>query len=74
MDFDQVAVNGVNSNHYSIFYKCNKQIFDKYFWQLYNILNKRTVGQCTPDRRVKAITKNSALLYQSRGAIFYALN
>ena len=38
----------------------------------YNIFDKRTVGQCTPDRRIKDIAKNSALLYQSEGAIFCA--
>ena len=36
----------------------------------YNIFDKRTVGQCTLDRRIKFLAKNSALLYQSRGAIF----
>lgn len=36
----------------------------------YNAFDKRTVGQCTPDRRIKFLAKNSALLYQSRGAIF----
>ena len=40
----------------------------------YNVLNKRTVGQCTPDRRIKQQQKNSALSYQDEGAIFYALN
>ena len=34
-------------------HKCNQQMFDKYFWQQYNILNKRAVGQCTPDRRIE---------------------
>lgn len=36
----------------------------------YNIFDKRAVGQCTLDRRIKFLAKNSALLYQSRGAIF----
>ena len=26
----------------------------------YNIFDKRAVGQCTPDRRIKLLTKNSA--------------
>lgn len=44
--------------------------FDKQPPNGYNVLNKGTVGQCTPDRRENKFYKNSALLYQSRGAIF----
>lgn len=29
--------------------KYNQQMFETYFWQQYNILDKRTVGQRTPD-------------------------
>ena len=36
----------------------------------YNIFDKRTVGQCTLDRRIKFLAKNSALLYQIRDPIF----
>ena len=34
-------------------------MFDKNVEYRYNVLNKRTVGQCTPDRRIKLLTKNS---------------
>ena len=47
-------------------------MFDKNVEYRYNVLNKRAVGQRTPDRRIKDIAKNSALLYQSEGAIFCA--
>lgn len=33
--------------------KCNQQMFDKNVEYRYNVLNKRAVGQRTPDRRIK---------------------
>ena len=35
------------------------------------MLNRRTVGQIKPGRRYST-TKNSVLVYQAEGAIFYA--
>ena len=46
------------------------KIIDFFFIFAYNILNQRTAGQHTPDRRYISDIKNSALSYQDEGAIF----
>ncbi len=50
-----------------------KQMFDKNVEYLYNVLNKRTVGQCTPDRRIKHQLK-IAPYFTRAGALFFMHN
>ena len=45
--------------------------FDKFVGLTYNILNKRTVGQCTPDRRQRSVIK-IAPYFTRAGALFFA--
>lgn len=47
-----------------------KKKIDKYFGVTYNIFNKRTVGQCTPDRRIKHQLK-IAPYFTRAGALFF---
>lgn len=71
------VANGFGDNGSSLsvwnFYVIKKKFLQltKYFISAYNMFNKRAASQCTPDRRQNSFLKNSALLYQSEGTIFY---